>query len=669
MKTKTIFTFIFLLSLSFLRFTNPVEQTNPLPPPEPNDPAGDFLIGVMESYGDMTNYDLAGGLNLSHAYIGTEQTMYEGRLRYTPYSWVTGSEHLQDGVPVTAINSVMQNLNNHNSRIFWQRPKIEWLCFGQSSIYKAYQENPDYWFYSYNDLAGQQYPDWQFNGGKNVLYCSVPNLGPGARTVLSRLKANTEQCRYDGANFNQWVQDHDCDWYVKPRIRIPQAFVIPSNYEIPICRIIVLKQNGTSIKKETILKTKYFLDQNGNYNGDYIEEYNFFNETDLKFQGDLVTNGAVYPWAYNARGTCPNGDPENVNHADIKVEWLGNCEMWIDYVKVENDVANRLLKGNDVVFEQWIQDEVNAVKDPFPGSTLPTPYNFYIELFEFNNIPCMAYVNKKIRQYSGNQIGLMADLLTQYNIHMPWGERGTLFTPEKLRRMFFDRTEFPQVFIGDPYPITADKSVYCGGTQQYNQIPETFNLPVTDNDLFVQTPPATYDAWLQGLLDTVCVAYEGGLDPPEHTSPIVGDFRFLMQNGNKVSRECDKPFIAMLQAHQWYSGGEIDREPTNEEQNLMVNEAVSYGAKGIVFWWFPSFGNINSCDYSYGFIKDGHPRDNLYGQDKWGNFQTIIQRLKSWGPTLMSFDNKQTRSYIYRLERNELLSETYFYDVASYILG
>ena len=63
MNTKKIFTIIFLLSLSFFRFVNPVEQTNPLPPPGPNNPAGDFLIGVMESYGDMTNYDLAGGLN------------------------------------------------------------------------------------------------------------------------------------------------------------------------------------------------------------------------------------------------------------------------------------------------------------------------------------------------------------------------------------------------------------------------------------------------------------------------------------------------------------------------------------------------------------------------------------------------------------------------------
>ncbi|MBK8982575.1 MAG: hypothetical protein IPM38_09720 [Ignavibacteria bacterium] len=43
-----------------------------------------------------------------------------------------------------------------------------------------------------------------------------------------------------------------------------------------------------------------------------------------------------------------------------------------------------------------------------------------------------------------------------------------------------------------------------------------------------------------------------------------------------------------------------------------------------------------------------------------------VQRLKTWEPYIMSFDNANRSTYILRLERSSLIEETFFNDVLSY---
>ena len=105
----------------------------------------------------------------------------------------------------------------------------------------------------------------------------------------------------------------------------------------------------------------------------------------------------------------------------------------------------------------------------------------------------------------------------------------------------------------------------------------------------------------------------------------------------------------------------MDREPTNEELNMMTNVAISYGAKGIVYWWFPTGYWGGNCGYSLGFIDtNNQPRNNIFGQDKWQNLKNIIHRVQKWQTAVMSFDNTKTNSYIYRneTERGQLLSSS-----------
>jgi len=639
-----------------------------------------FLIGVMESYNDLDNYKL-GGFNTTHKYIyGRWDSVLQ---RHTPRTKITGiEEDLFDPVPSNELRKIISDVyNNHNaSRFIWQRPKIEWLCLGQSSIYEAepISLNDDYWFYSFASVSGTPRQDHIWNNGKTVLHCSNIGSGPRGDTVLKRLKANTEQSRRSPVGgINQWGEDSESNWFVKPKIRIPPSF-ISGNEEVDICRISVKMHDGITDKIEPVnIKAKHFLDENLEYDGRYLEEF-YFDGSDnppraITFKGDLVLNATAPFWFNSARGNY-SPDPENINRADIQVYWYDNCEMWIDYIKVENDVAHDLLSNdplnlNWVRYNKWIEDEANAINQE------PYVYNFYTELFEFNNIPCMAYVNKKIDSITGGRVNFMTDQLPFFFCHMPWEEKSSILTPEKVKTLFFNVTNFKQIYVGNPYPITANFPAGCYDflNPQISVVPSSLPVSSGDTILAVSRSPENYDRWLQSRFDTACTFYEGGnIDfKPNKPYPYEGVFMFMLKWAGSIAKLCDIPLIVMLQAHQFVNSFEVDREPTIEEQDVMTNLAVSYGAKGIMYWWMPSYFN-NMCDYSFGLIRYGVPRErNLYGQPKWDSFKQTLQRLEKWGPTLMTFSNKHTDSYIYRLEdeRERLHQDSFFKDIVSYKNG
>ena len=291
----------------------------------------------------------------------------------------------------------------------------------------------------------------------------MPSLQIGnSQTVLARLKANTEQCvrvdtdRTHNGTSNQWQGSSEDNWYVKPGIRIDSS-VAHLQQNPAICEIKVFADDGNGhqiLKKDVVLYAKNFLDANLNYNGRYLEE--FYNHlpsdtVNLTFHGDL---GGSFGFAARGNAAYDNG----CSTADIQVIWSGNYDMWIDYVKVQSDVADGLFKGYYEGLDpnhperHWIQDEVNAVM----SSGVPAVYNFYIELPNFNNIPCMGYLNHKIDSLSNHQIGLMGEMVCQFNLQLSWADRGSIVSPQQMKKMFTDSSHSNCVFLGDPYPIAAD---------------------------------------------------------------------------------------------------------------------------------------------------------------------------------------------------------------------
>jgi hypothetical protein len=399
MKTRLIFTLLLGFStLAFIFFQPEVNITS-----FSTQPAADndrFVYGSFQNIWGYPNNDTL-GFNTVHSYISTRYN--ENLNRHVPYGWAGDNDSLTADITanISDLREIKSSVYNHNrSRMLYQRPKIEWLAYGQSSIYEAefVSSLDEMWFYGFNINNGRSIID----SGKSVLHCSEPRDNAGI--VLSRLRANTEQCRSGNpSGINQWHGDDECIWYIKPRIRIDSAFANnPANFNLPVCRIIVINQRLDTIKN-VILKVKNFFNENEKYDGRYLETFR-------QYLGDdtLTIRGAWGDWwGLSARGTSPSDSGRN--QADIQVWWYGNCDIWLDYIKVENDVAHNLLSDtiNNPQHEEyirWLKTEAEAVAEH------PSVYKFYVEIVEFNNLPCINYVNRKLREYSKNSVSFQFSL-------------------------------------------------------------------------------------------------------------------------------------------------------------------------------------------------------------------------------------------------------------------
>src|SRR5690606_20746010 len=101
-----------------------------------------------------------------------------------------------------------------------------------------------------------------------------------------------------------------------------------------VCKIAIFDPSGDTIKR-THLRVRNFTNSAGDYDGSYLEEFRFeAGDTNLEIQGSW---GEAREWT--SRGSWPG---EETNKMDIQVYWYGNCDMWIDYIRVDNDVANDL---------------------------------------------------------------------------------------------------------------------------------------------------------------------------------------------------------------------------------------------------------------------------------------------------------------------------------------
>ena len=700
MKTRIFISLFLLISVTSFILYRPADRTNTASitsETTSGNSDGRFLIGAMQSFNDETfnyvHYDSM-GLDLCHTYTGTSDTGPVTNQRY-PYTNMAMNDKLL--TPVDSYKADIQNkisgIYMHNqSRLILMRPKIEWLCYGQRSDYQCEDGHRDtaLWFYSFQRAGhngGVDSQDFRYGNGNWVRYFRSQNSNhsgawvDGIGTVISKLKANTEQCRTSGGETgNIWQSDLQFDWYIKPRIRIDSVFA--ANFpNSSVCKIKVIKENGSDILKEVTIKASDFWDNSNTYDGSYKEEFNFASGTDLKIHGPWGSNDKAY---WQARGNRPPQDEDN--KADIQVYWYGNCDMWIDYIRVDNEVADKLFKGyyDDPIHPEnmWIKDEAQQIGLYTPaGANTPAAYKFYIELTEFNNMPCIAYVNKKLKEYSSGSdtIDMITDWTVRNSIHVPWENRITVMTADFVKRFWIDSIGL-RAFYAEAYPFNSDNSdpatsnspakipntlpvISCGGSQ---------SCGILSNPV----PPGEFDSWLQDNMDhqPFYFASTEAWDPTFREYLWArGISRYIFELGDNISRTKNIPFILMPQSHSWYNPDvEIHNEPTNEELDLQANLAVSYGARGLMYFAWDSKGNPGDPQYHRALTEpDGTLRQkNVYGQIKTKK-QTMIDliiRMKKWEPYIMSFENGNRKTFIYRIpaERTDMNNYTFIRDMSTF---
>ena len=499
MKTKITISFILFLVLSTYLFTGSLSYRTNTNNAVTQNQDSNFIIGCLHDgfENDFNKLDTL-GFNLWHKYPGGEYDPV--LLRHHPTGWTTNDKLLTDSSQyVTEVQNKLDAIYSHNNRLtLMQRPKIEWLCFGQRSDYQCettIRVDTNFWFYSFNEHnTGKDTTDNSFYGSNQwVRYCKpdMNQTNGGADWVVRRLKANTEQSRDEIG----WWADRNTEWKIKPRIRIDSTFAANvQNRDKLICRIDIRDSANTLIKSIDIKVRNFRPDDLTPYSGKYLEEFFFTPYGDTSTQ---VRRGAWgNRWVIEARGNRA----ENVinNHADIQIYWYGECEMWIDYVRVDNDVAHDLfstdpsnIRHRD--YMNWLRWEARDIA--CHGNS---PFRFYLELFEFNHIPCMSYVSRKLDSlaysYCGKHITLMdwpQDLL--YSLHVPWEDRYRIMNLNHYVTNYVERMEISEIFLGF-YPLVtayepSEPNPYPGRCVRPNTLPIQSAQGMISNPI----PPGAYD--------------------------------------------------------------------------------------------------------------------------------------------------------------------------------
>jgi len=550
------------------------------PPPVYTNVSDSFIIGAMDMGGQSgyeyyhppfsvynshfnyyQQYDSM-NFNLWHKYTIIQNSFP----RALPYGWwetmYRDSLNAHIDVYRPGVHQTLDSNNGRNMKTLMLRPKIEWLCFGQRSDYQCEfipLDSGDYWFYSYDSSqTGIDIIDGTIYGnGVKVKYCEADTSNPGSDSgyVVKNLRSNREQVNTIEASQG----DMQCPWLIKPRIRIDSNEVdnFPNK---KVCRIDVYDYYGEShdsnkIKSVDIYVRDFDFLRIHNYNGKYLEEY-FFSPSQPASTIKIDTGKQFNPYGEQYFWT-------NACKADFRVYWYGLCDMWIDYVRVDNDVADRLLSGVDEQFEEWFEWE--AIEIAQHGTS---PFKFYIEEFEFNNLPCIKEVNKKLMYHNGN-ISLMANInLGLINAHLPFGSYPG-FDNLKIKagyisRYIIDSAKLKELFISN-YPIRGESGV--------SKIPNTLGSyfsgagydPI-NGILADYASPNVYDDWLQGYLD---ISGEG-----------VKTFKIV----DTISRKSQVPSIQLVQSHLSYEPLVRFREPTIQEQEVLVDLGICYGGRGIMYF-------------------------------------------------------------------------------------
>ncbi|MCX6162698.1 MAG: hypothetical protein NTV87_15360 [Ignavibacteriae bacterium] len=586
------------------------------------------------------------GFNIWQRYLGSYDTIISG---YNQHIFPRGelpndklfandSSYQQDVIPY-----YISKANLNNNYLYLNRPKIEMLSFAQRSDYHPFamsvNESPKYnkyyWWFGYETVdTGTPVQD----NGKWVRRWLVGVHNSGY--VLKNLRSTWEQVKSGVPNY--YYDDAIYSWYIKPSVKI-NPNVAPNT---KIFRVDIYKKNGAL--KDSIVIIRSDFDFDTSYTGNKYKDVFFPPDYDsLK-----IFNGA------ELRSGTNNGDSSFVDYA---IYWYGTCDMWLERVRVENDWAVRLFDDYYLKPAQpWIAWEVNGI-----AKNITRPYKFMLDESEHNMYPAIGYLNHIID--SLKPAGSKLSVISSHNIlyHTPaLRTGGSAIIPEDVGENIFTQSEMNEINI-DMYPLPGSRyasQINLPASYVPNTLP-VCNYSIDSGRLADPITPMDYENYFNANLDAD------------------GDHSFRYTNfykrANNLSRKFDKPLIPVIQIHSWYNGNPIEyslREPTNEEIEALTGIAVTYGAKGIMYFWYSSNG-VMGVDNSYGRGLIGNRYDpvgfftcteskrytNAYGQPKWQKIKDLNAKLKKLGKEIIRFDNQQSYGYRYHIqdERNDFLSSSF----------
>ena len=544
------------------------------------------------------------------------------------------------------INSYMVNLSNifkwSNQKLILERFRTNFAGFGQRSTYQAEEfyegtglkwiaEKPGYG-YSIHE-TGTDFFDNTQSPPVRVRKC-IAGTDVSNKYIVHSLFENCEQVNNTGTDLRFSDTKPDLNppyrWYIKPRIRINRADTIYPNKEV--VKIETYAYNGTLIGQPVPIIVSDFFDEKGHYDGNYKEYFLFQN------------NPTTYPLSVS--GTSLNlGNNGNMYNSkvDYRVWWSGQVDVYLDYVRVDDEWAHFLFNPALDKTHKW--DLVSRIDSEVIAFNQYSSFGqFYLDEFQYNNIDCIVKTKEIIESASNGRLTLVPifnyngiDALSLRNLLKYDDDCIDDLIKKGLYKDFIRYDVYPfslsPFWLAIQYPHNLTFDVNLGGNI-HPHIKELFNKNRALNS-------EQYNDTLEDKLE-YCSLMDG------NNYQISQMYAFRMSGKALVkAREQGNNLILSYtdQIHaldfDTQENGYVLREPTNEEISLEVFLGLVYGSKQTIHYEYNDDAyHINGYDFhQYGLASANgtHRTKNVYQysngdhQNKWDGVRKTDSALAKIG--------------------------------------
>lgn len=282
------------------------------------------------------------------------------------------------GTQITNVRQLMSDTESKDLskdlRGFYARTKISKLAEGQRLVYEVSQSGST----TVNDgFCYQNVMNNTFttDTGRTVLHAKTsPADHPDPPGWL---------CNgiFENMQHSDLINGRDRSyWFLKPMMRIDQSDFNDTSIT-PVVAVVIQNFQGITIDS-VVIRVRNFRKSNGEYSGNYTDEYNFISEVppvDLIISGnDSISSGLNY-------GNNGNIDQSKI---DFKVYWFGQVDVWFDKMTVDDEIGDGLFKTE---YDHRISDE--STKENFAMLICSLRNN---ESLRYSNYSSINYVLSKM---------------------------------------------------------------------------------------------------------------------------------------------------------------------------------------------------------------------------------------------------------------------------------
>ena len=250
----------------------------------------------------------------------------------------------------------LDSSNYYGLKGYYQPDTLIYTANGKISIHEAEETatgGGDVGRFRYNNHHNKGIPiddNWQGQVQRVQYYEALPTGPYDPVPVLTEVNENAENS-YSGVCVDP-VKDYfgkPNNYYIKPRIRIDRDVALGLIKEV--VKIVILAYDGEFLDSITIYTNDFRHDNQNTYDGRYLEDYFFRN---MVVEGTNLNRGRDHWYLeWNNLEEC---------HVDYQLYWYGGVSVWIDYVKVMDEAANKLF-GPDQRYRDAIKHQVKSLLD------------------------------------------------------------------------------------------------------------------------------------------------------------------------------------------------------------------------------------------------------------------------------------------------------------------